>query len=197
MAFKKTFQTLTLGGLLFILPVVIIIILVIKAIHLIRPFAHSFVGFLGIDTIFGKATIGIISILFLVMLCFVSGMLIHKGIIKKWNTSFNETIYLLFPGLKKLRFSFLSEEEDSEFGWTSILLKRENIINVAFITHKSENDFISIFIPDAPDLTTGEVFLIKESNCTYQQIPRKSAMKFLREFGKGLDNKEYLGMQKL
>ena len=196
-AFKKTFQTLTVGGLLFILPLILLIVLILKGIRLIKPIVHNFVSFLGIESIFGKATIGVVSILFLVFLCFISGVLIHKGLLKNWNTSFNEKLYLLFPGLKRLRFSFLNEDEDSDNTWTAIMIKRENILNIGFITHKSDNGFLSVFIPDAPDLTTGEVFLIKESNCTYQKIPRKSAMKFLREFGKGLDDKEYMGMQKM
>lgn len=195
--FRKTFQTLTVGGLLFILPLVILILLVIKAIHLIRPLVHSLVEALGIHTIFGTATITIFSIILIILLCFLSGALIHMGLLKKWNSTFEETLYLLFPPLQRLKFRFFSEEQDSESSWYSILLKREGCFKIAFITHKSENGFLSIFIPDAPDISTGEVILIPESDCIYHHIPRMEAMKMLQKFGKGLSVKEYQEIEKL
>ena len=194
-AFKKTYRTLIVGGLLFLLPLVIIIVLLIKAVHIFRPVVHSIVNLLGIETLFGKATIGVASIVFLVLLCFISGALIHAGLLKKWNSTFEETLYLLFPPLQRLKFRFFSEDEDSENTWKSILWKRGDCFHIAFITHKSEDGYLSILLPSAPEIINGEVIIIHESKCHYKIIPRKEAMKVLMKFGKGLSVQEYKQIQ--
>ena len=196
-AFRKSFQAFTVGGILFIFPLIILILLVLKAIHLIKPIVHKLVTTLGIDTVFGTATISVVSIILIVLLCFISGVLLHLGLLKKWNSNFEETLYLLFPPLQRLKFRFFSEEQDSEDSWKSILLKRDESFNIAFVTSSSENGFLSIFIPDAPDITTGEVIYIKESNCTYHHIPRKDAMKMLQHFGKGLSEEQYRELENI
>lgn len=196
-AFKNTYRTLIMGGLLFLLPLVIIIILLIKAIHIFRPIVHSLVSVLGIETIFGKATISVLSIVFLILLCFISGALIHAGLLKKWNSNFEETLYLLFPPLQRLKFRFFSEDEDSENTWRSILWKREECFYIAFITYRSEDGYLSIFIPNAPEISNGEVMIVHESKCKYKFIPRKEAMKVLLKFGKGLSAKEYKQFEKI
>ncbi len=194
--FGKTFRALTIGGILFIFPLIILILLILKAVHIIRPIVQKFANAFGIETIFGTATITLLSIVLIIFICFISGALIQMGFLKKWNSSFEETLYLLFPPLQRLRFRFFSEEQDSDNTWDSILIKRDDGFKIAFITFKSDNGFLSIFIPDAPDISTGEVILIEKSNCIYHHIPRKEAMKMLQTFGKGLSKEKYEEIKK-
>ncbi|MCH4822942.1 hypothetical protein ML462_07120 [Gramella lutea] len=196
-AFKNTFRALIVGGLLFLFPLVVLIVIVIKAINMVRPVVHKMATSLGIETIFGTATIGLLGIIFILIVCFISGYLIHLGLLKKWNSSFEETIYTLFPPLRRLKFRLFSEDKDTDEEWISILLKRDDSFNIAFITYKSENGIMSIFIPDAPEISNGEVILMPESKCVYHRIPRQQAMKLLLRFGKGLDVKEYQEIENL
>ena len=196
-AFKTTFRSLFVGGLLFLCPIVIFIAILIKAIHLVRPVVQKLANFMGIETIFGRATIGVLAILFIVLLCYVSGILIHRGLLHKWNSTFEETIYTLFPALRRLKFRLFKEDSGDEDDWKSILFKRDDSFNIGFITHQSENGILSIFIPDAPEINNGEIILIAESKCIYHHIPRDQAMKLLVKFGKGLNVKEYHEIQNL
>ncbi|MUP47092.1 DUF502 domain-containing protein [Gramella sp. BOM4] len=195
--FSTTFRALFVGGLLFLFPIVIFFVIIIKAIQIVRPIVHKLATMLGIETIFGTATIGVFAIIFIILLCYLSGYLIHRGLLKKWNSSFEETIYTLFPALRRLKFRLFSEDSNSEDDWKSILFKRDDAFNIGFITHKSENGILSIFIPDAPEINNGEIILIAESKCIYHHIPRDQAMKLLVKFGKGLNVKEYREIENL
>ncbi|PTX43264.1 putative membrane protein [Christiangramia gaetbulicola] len=196
-AFKNPVRTLILGGILFLFPIVILIAVILKALHLVGPVVRKIADFLGIDTIFGTATIGLLGILFILIICFISGYLIHLGLLKKWNSTFEDAVYTLFPSLRRLKFRFFSEEDDSGDNWISILLKRDKSFHIAFITFKSENGILSIFIPDAPEISNGEVILVPEAECIYKHIPRQEAMKLLVSFGKGLSVKEYQELEKM
>ncbi len=196
-AFKKPVRTLILGGVLFLFPIVILIVIILKALHLVRPVVRKLAGILGIETIFGTATLGLLGIVFILILCFISGYLIHLGLLKKWNSTFEDAVYTFFPSLRRLKFRFFSEEDDSNDNWISILLKKEKSYHIAFITFKSENGILSIFIPDAPEISNGEVILIPEADCIYKNIPRQEAMKLLVTFGKGLSVKEYQELEKI
>ncbi|GAA4322475.1 hypothetical protein GCM10023115_50560 [Pontixanthobacter gangjinensis] len=154
-------------------------------------------AFFGIESIFGTATIGLLGIIFVLLICFLSGYLIHLGLLKKWNSSLEETAYTLFPALRRFKFRFFNEDEDSDDSWESILLKREEAFQIAFITFKSDNGYLSIFIPDAPEISNGEVILLREAECIYKHIPRQEAMKLLVKFGKGLSAEEYAELDKL
>ncbi len=185
--FKQSPRAFILGGVFFLLPLLLFVVLANKAIHLLIPVGSKLVDALGLHSVFGAATVSIICVLILLLLCFLSGFLIEKGFIRQWSSSIEEKLFLFFPSFQMLKYRIIGAHPyQVKQQWKAILLRENNYYRVAFITDQSMPGFLSIFLPDAPRMDAGEIRCIKVEECEYQAIPMQQAMNALHRFGKGL-----------
>ncbi|MDG3584044.1 hypothetical protein [Galbibacter pacificus] len=185
--FNRSTNAVIIGGVFFLTPLLILIILISHALKLLFPIGRKLVDLLSIHSLFGAATVTIITVFILLLICYISGFLVQKGLVNDWGQKMEDRLFLLFPSMQMLKYRLLGDKPKAKHkrseNWKAILLQEELYYRVAFITETKDN-YYSIFIPDAPKLDAGEVrfFLIK--NCRYIPISMKEAMKALNSFGR-------------
>lgn len=187
---KTSTRSLVIGGLFFMLPLLIIILAGGKIIQILLPVGRWLSKTLALHSVFGAASVLIACLFLILLICFFSGLLIQKGFVRKWSDSVEEKLFIHFPSLQMLKFRIIGDQENAiyEF-WHAILLEEDNSFNIAFITEESD-DFITVFIPDAPKADAGEVRYIKKSQAKYYPITMQQAMSSLYGFGKGMHIEE-------
>lgn len=190
---RKSTQAFILGGVFFILPLLVVIILLTKGIHLLTPMGSKLVDLLGIEHVFGTATLSIICVALLLLICYCSGYLISHGLIRQWGGAVEEKMFLFFPSFQMLKYRMMGEQADHlEQRWQAALLKDNNAYRLAFITDQTEPDYISFFLPDAPRMDAGEIRYMSVEECEYVPISMQQAMNALNQFGRGLPLSELL-----
>lgn len=188
MALRKSTRALIFGGLFFLIPFLLVIILGGKAIKILSPLGHVISDSLELHSIFGKTSVFIVCLLLILGICLVSGYFIQKGIFKKWSSRIEEQLFIHFPSLQVFKYKLIGDDDTiiNEF-WEAIILKEDhNGFNIAFITETS-NRFYTLYIPDAPKIDAGEVRYVLKTDITFYRITMKQAMSALYNFGKGLD----------
>ena len=184
---KSSTRSLVIGGVFFVLPILIIVVIGGKVIKLALPIGHWLSNTLGLHSIFGKTSVLIACLLIILIICLISGYLIQKGLMHKWSNQVEEKLFIHFPSLQMFKYRFLAEEDNSIYDfWQAILLKEENSYTIAFITETSE-EFMTLYIPDAPRLDAGEVRYVPKNSIEYHSITMKKAMESLYAFGKGMN----------
>lgn len=185
--FSRSTKAIIIGGLFLIIPLLVLIILIKHALGLVVPPVQKMVDYFNIHSIFGAATVTILAILCIVLLCFLSGVLLRKGIINDWGEKMEERLFFLFPSLQMLKYKMISDDDTlsvTKKRWQSILLKEDNHYIIAFITNEDDNGFLSLYIPDAPKMDAGEIKIIKRLDCEFVEISMKAAMQAISSFGK-------------
>jgi len=185
--FSRSTKAVIIGGLFLIIPLLVLIILIKHALELLVPPVRKMVDYFNIHSIFGTATVTILAVLCIVLLCFLSGVLLRRGIINDWGEKMEEQLFFMFPSLQMLKYKMISDEDAlsvTKKGWQSILLKEDEHYVIAFITNEDEKGFLSLYIPDAPKMDAGEIRLIKKIDCEFREISMKSAMQAISSFGK-------------
>ncbi|MCR8666562.1 hypothetical protein NO995_02635 [Aestuariibaculum sp. M13] len=185
--FKPPSSSLIVGGLFFLTPVLFIILLGSKAIALLTPIAVKISEAFGLHSVFGGAAVLIVCVLIIVVICLISGYFIQRGVFSKWSNNIEEKLFVHFPSIQILKYRMIGDQETviNEF-WEAIILEEEkDRYNIAFITERT-NEFITLFIPDAPRLDAGEVRYVPKESITYYPISMKQAMSGLYSFGKGM-----------
>ncbi|MEK6479157.1 hypothetical protein WJR50_16545 [Catalinimonas sp. 4WD22] len=190
---KQPPRAFILGGVFFILPLLVFIVLATKAIHLLLPLGSKMVDSLGLHSVFGAATVSIFCIFILLLLCYLSGFLIEKGFIKQWSITVEEKLFLFFPSFQMLKYRIIGDQPKKlEQQWEAVLLKDNQFYRLAFITDKNVPGFLSLFLPDAPKMDAGEIRYVRQEECEYYPIPMQEAMYALNRFGRGLPLKNFL-----
>ena len=182
---KKPIGAIIIGGVFFLLPVLAILVLITRGIKILLPVGHKLVEILNIHSLFGAATISIISVVLLLIIAYISGLLLSKGFFRRWNNAIEEKLFLLFPNLQMLKYQMMDDTAAFlDKKWDAVLLEENGGYTIAFVTDESYGSVLSLFIPDAPRIDAGEVRYIKHSECTFHPISMKMAMKALSHFGR-------------
>lgn len=176
-----------IGGLFFIIPLLLILMAVKKTFLLVLPAARKLSVALELHTILGKASVIVVCIFLILLICLFGGYLVQKGFVKKWGNNVEEKLFILFPSFQILKYRVIDDQNKTlNELWDAILFKEDSYYKIAFITEYSES-FITIFIPDAPKMDAGEVRYVPKDEFEYHKITMKEALSSLYGFGKGIE----------
>ncbi len=182
--FKKSTQAVILGGIFLVIPVVLIIIVIKHALQLVRPVGKDVMATLNIHSVFGVATLTIVSLIIITLFCYVAGLLIQVGLVKQWSKKMEQHLFLIVPSLQVLKYRLI-DENTTPAGtvWKAIMIRDGDFFLLGFITDEGDDKFMSVLIPDAPNMGGGEIRFIEKATSEYYPISMKSAMNTLNTFG--------------
>jgi uncharacterized membrane protein len=189
---KALINVSLVGAFLFVFPIVLMVFLIRKTIALLSPITVDLVHALEINTLFGAATLTIVTLLLIFAVCFISGKLIEAGIIKQWSRSFEEKLMLFVPAYQTLKFRLLDDHYVQQH-YKAIILREDQHYRIAFITDEQQ-DFLSVYIPDAPRMESGEVRLLRRGDAQFTPITQKAAITALMRFGRGMELSQLQGV---
>jgi len=195
---KQSYRAFILGGIFFILPLLIVIVLIEKAVQLLSPLGKKLSEIFDLHSLFGTAAVTIVCLFLILLFCLLGGILVDKGFVHQYSRKVEEKLFLFFPAFQMLKYRLLGNEGmRTDDIWEAILMREEDTSRVAFITDQSDdNGYISVFIPDAPRMDSGEIRYFKKGECEYHPITMKEAMSALNNFGKGIDFSKMENIQK-
>ncbi len=180
-SFLKT--TIT-GGILFLLPLVLILILLGKGLKIIFKISEPLSAYLP-DRFFGLDGSITLTILILIFICFLGGLLYRSTWAKKFTTRLETNILNNMPGyalMKSLTVDTIGQEV--EHNMNPILIHEETSWLLAFLVEE-KGDLSTVFIPDAPRFDAGEVKIIPSEQITKLNVSTKVFSRVIKNYGKG------------
>ncbi|TRZ44291.1 hypothetical protein [Robertkochia solimangrovi] len=185
--FGKSVQALIIGGMFLLLPLILIIFIVGKAIKILTPFLQKIVDYTGIHTVLGAASLTVVGIIVLVLMCILGGLLLQRSMVREWSSNVEEKLYIFFPGLQRLRYQYLDRaEEPGNRRWRAGIFREDKFFRIGFLIDKDKDGYLTIYLPDAPKMDAGELRFVKEEDCEFYEMPMRSAIKSFHKFGMGV-----------
>jgi uncharacterized membrane protein len=177
-------RTTIAGGILFLLPVVLILIVLGKAyviLHgisapLSRYLSKQFLGFDGHI---------LISLVLLVLACFLSGLLFRTKTVKRWIIALEDKVLVFLPGysmMKSVTSDTIGNKEDAIL--KPALIKDGDEWGLGFLVEEGKV-MSTVFRPDAPRHDAGEIKLVPRESVKKLDIPLNVFSKSIKNFGKG------------
>lgn len=180
-SFVKT--TLT-GGVLFLLPFILVITLLKEVFHFLFKISHPISKYLP-EIIFGLDGSNIVAIFLLICICFTGGLLFRTQFVKKFTQKLENNILNLMPGyalIKSITVGTIGE--NIEHNMSPILIKDDTTWNLAFLVEEGEK-LSTVFIPDAPRHDAGEVKIIETRFIKKINVPANVFSRSIKNYGKG------------
>lgn len=173
-----------IGGALLLIPLFVLIVVLLKAGSLIKrvviPIAHRLpVQIPGI----GKETL--LTILILLLLCFLAGILMHTGIAQRFKRILEDDILVHIPGysyLQALSTDKLTHSHTATWKPATVLIDGNEVI--CFVVDETEH-YCSIFFPSAPTPSSGTICAREKQDVRYLPISVSETIIMLRRLGKG------------
>ena len=180
------FKTTIIGGLLFLVPAVIIILLVKSAVELTRKILMPIVKLLPAENIAGVAVEHVLAVVLIFLVCFLAGLAARTSPGAKLNAWLERAILRKVPGfglVKRVTREMANIETQSDF---SVALARiEDAWMLSFIVEKLDNGLLAVFVPSAPTPAAGSIYYLTEDRVKRLDVSVASAIQCIMRLGVG------------
>lgn len=188
---KKSFgflKTTAIGGLIFLLPLIVIGILVGQIAPIVLAVAKVLSNSSYIDTSdkAGVALLFALSIAIVVLMCFLAGMIARWSIGQKLSRFMEKNLIILFPRYaiyrEQLKGSIGGEHNKPEL--IPVLVRFDDVTRIAFEAERTECSLVSIFLPGSPDPWSGNVIFMTPDRVDRLDIPFSEALGICERMGR-------------
>jgi uncharacterized membrane protein len=178
--------TTLLGGLLFLVPIVVLVFVLGKALDIAHKLLDPLVARMPVESIVGLRMPMLMAISLILLFCFIAGLLARRARAQKIIRRLEAAILSNIPGydiLKSTSESILRAENQE--GNPVVLVRFDDGCQIGLKIEELDNGLIAVFIPDAPRPQSGSVFFMTTDRVIPAGIPITSALKCLKNLGGG------------
>src|SRR5262249_27015061 len=143
--FTRFVRTTIAGGIVFLIPVGVIIFIMAKAIDFLYRLAKPITARLPFDHVAGVGVNTLLSIILLLLVCFLAGIFMKTKLAKKIVQWLEDHVLVFVPGYSYIRArstDWFSEEKTSNWKPATIFVDDNEVI--CFVVDETE-DYYSIF----------------------------------------------------
>jgi uncharacterized membrane protein len=190
---KEFLKTTIVGGVLFLLPVALVLMVLNHAFELaakvVRPVSQS----LHFEhTIGGIGSASALTILLLVTLSFAAGIIARTEHGRRISGWFERSFLGGLPQYQAVKSmgEGLAQLDDSG-NFAPVLVSFDGGWQIGYILEPLENGWLAVFVPQAPSLVSGSLLYVPASRVRPLNIPMAKAKSVLKHMGSG--SREILG----
>jgi uncharacterized membrane protein len=187
---KEFFKTTLIGGALFLLPIVLVMVILGHALRLAvkvaQPISHS----LHLDQL-GKMTgIGVVTLLavgLLILVSFGAGIVARTGLGSRISGWFANSFLGNLPQYQvvKSMAEGLSEVKGENGDLKPVLVSIADGWQIGYLLEPLENGWLAVFLPKAPTPTSGDVKYLPADRVRPLNLTMLQAMEIVKHLGIG------------
>ncbi len=185
MRFDEFLKTTIIGGLLFLLPAILVLIVLGHAMQLAAKVAQP-VSKLLPDAVFGIGGITLVAALVLVVVSFLAGLVARTDLGKRIARRFEISFLGGLPQYQivKSMAEGLAKVENAE-GVHPALVEIEGGWQIGYLIEPLENGWAAVFLPQAPTPMSGNIMYLPMDRVRPLDMPMVQAMALVKRMGVG------------
>ncbi len=178
-------RTTFIGGILFLVPLVVLAVIFEKALHLAHRVAAPLAEMVPVESVVGLRPVLVLAVALLLLFCFVAGVFARTALAQRFVAWLETTVLAEIPGydfFKSLGAGLLGVE--STDARPVVLVQLDDAWQLAFLAGRLDNGLMTVFVPDAPNPRTGAICYVQPENVTATALKPAQAIKLIRHLGK-------------
>lgn len=182
----KIIKATFLGGILFLAPIVLLLVILEKGYHIIQKITHPIISHFPKVKVLGLAIEEIVAITIIFIICITAGLIARTEYAKRLIEKLENGILSFIPG-----YSFMKKTNENIMGFESnenlkvVLVPTDAGLQFAFLIEQIDENNFTVFVPDAPSPWTGSVCFVNKKDITEVGISQKEALACIRKLGLG------------
>jgi uncharacterized membrane protein len=182
----KFIKTTIVGGIVFMVPIIIIIVILGKAFELMLKVARPIDKLIPIESIGGIAFVNVLALLAILVICFIAGVMARSPLAKRLYQAIDGGL-LAIPG-----YAFIKAYTDSmKLGQAEaksmqpVLVQFDDNSQLGFEIERLDNGQVVIYLPGAPDPWSGSVAYFSADRVKKLELSASEAMSNVKRLGRG------------
>lgn len=166
-------KTTAVGGLLFLLPLAVVAVLLAYTYQVVVTVHKYLEPWNPFDSVVGFAVLYSLAILFLLVACFVAGLLARRAIGARFSEKIEKQLMKVFPkyGIFKDLLADKIGGNDNVPSLRPVMVKRDGGRVLAFQADCLANGLIVVYFPGSPDAWSGSIALIAPDEVQSLDVP--------------------------
>jgi uncharacterized membrane protein len=183
---KKFFVTAAIGGMLFLVPLVFMVLILGKAFQIMTRVAEPISRLLPVDHIAGVALINVVAVLLILLVCVIAGLVAKGPLAQSFYKKIDGVLAELVPSYiwSKTVVRNLAGDVDTE-RFKPVLVTLDDQLLLAFGMERSQDGLVVIFLPGAPDVHSGTVAYVTADRVQPLATSLLEINRTLKHMGKG------------
>ena len=185
-AISRFLQTTILGGAFFLMPIVVIVYLLNKAIDLARRGLKPVEKIIPDQLVSGTTMETIMAVGLIVLLCFLAGLFARTLMAQKFTSKLESAMLSKVPAydyLKQAGSSMMGLGEMAEH--PVVLAQLGDAWRLGVQTDIVKGSLAAVFIPNSPNTFSGSVFFVASDKVRRLDVPLAGALRCLERCGAG------------
>ena len=183
-------KTTVLGGALFLVPVVVLIAILEKALGVAQKAAVPLADALFKGTFAHVFVSDLLAFGLLLVLCFLAGLAAKTSFARRSVDALEKKVLAKVPTYDSVKSKFLATlQSQSQEGETMrpVLARFEDSWQIAFEVERIPGGITTVYVPGAPDPWSGSVCFMTEDRIQAINPAMSPVMKTLKDLGKGFN----------
>jgi uncharacterized membrane protein len=182
----KFIKTTTIGGIVFMVPIIVIIMILGKAFEFMLKIARPIGELIPIESIGGIAFANLLALLAILVVCFIAGVIARSPLAKKLYQVIDDGL-LAIPG-----YTFVKAYTDSmKLGQAEaksmqpVLVRFDDNSQLGFEIERLDDGQVVVFLPGAPDPWSGTVTYFSADRVKKLELSASEAISNVKRLGRG------------
>jgi len=182
---KKFVVTATVGGMLFLIPLVFVVVIFGKAFQIMTRVAEPIIRVLPADHIAGIGLVNIVAALLVLLICIVAGLIARGPKAQAFYQKIDGALAELVPSYiwTKTVVRNLAGDVDTE-SFKPVVVRLDDQLVLAFEMERDSDGLVVVFMPGAPDVHSGTVAYITADRVEPLSTSLLDINKTLKHMGK-------------
>ena len=187
-------KTTLVGGVIFLLPVVLTIVLLRQAVGLVEKIVRPIAAQVPVEAVGGMRVASLIAIILLILVGFFAGLVASTRPGRRLQSMLEQLVLRKMPGYTLLKGATGEGTAEGTDEVEVALARFDDNTVLGYVMEKNADGTLTVFVPSAPTPAVGTVFYLPEDRITRLDVPVAEATKVIMRLGVG--SKDLLGKRK-
>ena len=184
---KKFLVSTAIGGALFLVPSVFVIIVLEKAFQIMTLVARPIEKLLPIDTFVGVGMINFLAGLLIFLTFILAGLIARSSAAQSFYKKLDSVLLELIPGYAwtKTVVNSLGDTGEVNDHFKPVLVTLDDQMQVGFELERSADNVVVVFLPGAPDVRSGAVAYVTAERVVQLDTSFLTINRCMKHMGRG------------
>jgi uncharacterized membrane protein len=185
-ALARFVKTTLLGGLLFLLPLIVVLLILKKGMELLDKLVSPIADRIPVESVAGVHARDFLAAIVLVAIAFSAGLVARTGFGRVLSQRLEQRILRKVPGYTLLKGATEGKTGTADTSGVEVALVRfDDNTMLGFIVETQADGTLTVFVPNAPTPAAGNVYYLPEDRVQRLNVPVADAAKVVMRLGVG------------
>ena len=181
----KTVKTMIIGGLIFLVPFAIALVVVGKVFGVSMRLAKPLADRIPLDVVAGIALANILAAVIILVACLLAGIVATSTPGRRLYRKLDEWLLNLIPRYTFVKSMTESFGGDAQSVLRPVMVRFDDLSQMAFEVEQGPGDLVTVYLPGSPDPWSGSVAHVTSDRIDSVAADFASVIKALRKVGRG------------